>query len=117
MQLDANRVDLTQRRVSVHVHPDLGALLPVHRRLGCPLLQEEGRADQGERHRDGQHGGHRHQAVSPEVDGGDKNVKLTAQHVYVDTGQRATEEFLMKHLAPLKREWLSRIQYMMADTI
>lgn len=49
--------------------------------------------------------------------GGDKNVKLTAQHVYVDTGQRATEEFLMKHLAPLKREWLSRIQYMMADTI
>ena len=49
--------------------------------------------------------------------GGDKNVKLTAQHVYVDTGQRATEEFLMKHLVPLKREWLSRIQYMMADTI
>ena len=49
--------------------------------------------------------------------GGDKNVVLTAQHVYVDTGQRATEEFLMKHLAPLKREWLSRIQYMMADTV
>jgi RecB family exonuclease len=49
--------------------------------------------------------------------GGDKNVKLTAQHVYVDTGARATEEFLMKHLAPLKREWLSRTQYMLQDTM
>ena len=49
--------------------------------------------------------------------GGSKDTKLTAQHVYIDTGQRATEEFLMKHLKPLKREWLARIERMMKDTI
>lgn len=48
--------------------------------------------------------------------GGDKKTKLTAQHVYIDTGQTATEEFLMKHLVPLKKEWLARINYMMNDT-
>ena len=49
--------------------------------------------------------------------GGSKDVKLTAQHVYVDTGQQATEEFLFKQLAPLKREWLARIKYMVEDTV
>jgi RecB family exonuclease len=48
--------------------------------------------------------------------GGSKKVDLTAQHVYVDTGQSATEKFTMKHLAPLKREWLARIDKMMKDT-
>jgi len=49
--------------------------------------------------------------------GGSKDVKLTAQHVYVDTGQSATESFTMKNLEPLKREWLSRIKQMMSDTV
>lgn len=49
--------------------------------------------------------------------GGSKDVKLTAQHVYVDTGQSATESFTMKNLEPLKKEWLTRIKQMMADTI
>ena len=48
--------------------------------------------------------------------GGSKKTVLTAQHVYTDTGQSATEEFTPKHLAPLKREWLARIKEMMADT-
>ena len=48
--------------------------------------------------------------------GGDRRVKLTAQHVYIDTGQAATEEFGMKNLEPLKREWLARVGRMMADT-
>jgi hypothetical protein len=47
---------------------------------------------------------------------GNKDVKLTARHVYIDTGQSATEEFTMKNLAPLKREWLARIKIMMSDT-
>jgi hypothetical protein len=49
--------------------------------------------------------------------GGSKDVKLTAQHAYIETGQRATEEFTMKNLAPLKREWLARIAGMMSDTV
>lgn len=48
--------------------------------------------------------------------GGSKDVKLTAQHVYIDTGQRATENFTMKNLDPLKREWLARTEVMMKDT-
>jgi PD-(D/E)XK nuclease superfamily len=48
--------------------------------------------------------------------GGSKEVKLTAQHIYIDTGQRATESFVMKNLASLKREWLARIKFMMSDT-
>ena len=48
--------------------------------------------------------------------GGSKDVKLTAQHVYVDTGQNATETYTMKNLEPLRREWLSRIKQMMEDT-
>ena len=31
-------------------------------------------------------------------------------------GQSATERFQMKHLEPLKREWLTRIKGMMSDT-
>ena len=49
--------------------------------------------------------------------GGSKDVKLTAQHVYVETEQEATEEFTMKDLAPLKREWAARIKQMMNDTV
>jgi hypothetical protein len=48
--------------------------------------------------------------------GGSKDVALTAQHVYVETGQTATESFTMKNLEPLKREWLARIKQMMTDT-
>jgi hypothetical protein len=48
--------------------------------------------------------------------GGSKKTVLTAQHVYIDTGQTATEEFLMKHLRPLKSEWMARIKRMMSDT-
>ncbi len=48
--------------------------------------------------------------------GGDKKVKLTAQHVYLDTGQTATEEFEMKHLAPLRKEWEARTKEMLEDT-
>jgi hypothetical protein len=48
--------------------------------------------------------------------GGSKKVELTARHIYGDTGQTATEKFLMRHLEPLKREWLARIKEMMADT-
>lgn len=48
--------------------------------------------------------------------GGSKDVRLTAEHVYVDTGQTATEEFTMKDLKPLQREWAARVKGMMADT-
>jgi len=48
--------------------------------------------------------------------GGSKDTNLTAQHVYVDTGQSATETYTMKNLEPLRREWLSRIKQMMEDT-
>jgi RecB family exonuclease len=48
--------------------------------------------------------------------GGDKKVQLTAQHVYVETGQTATEKFAMASLAPLKREWAARTAQMMKDT-
>ena len=49
--------------------------------------------------------------------GGSKDTQLTARHVYVDTGLEATEEFTMKNLAPLKREWAARIKQMMSDTV
>ena len=48
--------------------------------------------------------------------GGSKKTELTAQHVYVDTGQNATEKFKFKQLPELKREWLARIDRMMKDT-
>jgi PD-(D/E)XK nuclease superfamily len=48
--------------------------------------------------------------------GGGKDVKLTAQHVYVDTGLKATESFKMKDLTPLKKQWAARIKQMMSDT-
>ena len=48
--------------------------------------------------------------------GGSKDVKLTAQHVYIDGGATATEVFAMKDLEPLRRGWLARIEYMMKDT-
>ena len=43
-------------------------------------------------------------------------VKLTAQHVYIDTGQSATEEYGMKDLKPPQREWLARTKQTMEDT-
>jgi hypothetical protein len=49
--------------------------------------------------------------------GGSKKVELTAAHIYTDTGITATEKFGMKNLEPLKREWLTRIREMMADTV
>jgi hypothetical protein len=49
--------------------------------------------------------------------GGSKDTTLTAQHVYVDTGQSATEDFKFKDLAGLKREWLARTKPMMEDTV
>lgn len=48
--------------------------------------------------------------------GGSADVKLTAEHVYIDTGQTATEEYAMKDLKPLQREWLARTKQMMTDT-
>jgi len=48
--------------------------------------------------------------------GGDKAVQLTAQHVYADTGQSATEKFTMKNLKPLQNEWIARTRQMMTDT-
>ena len=47
---------------------------------------------------------------------GNKDVKVIAEHLYTDTTQSATEEFTMKDLKPLKREWGSRIKQMMTDT-
>jgi PD-(D/E)XK nuclease superfamily len=49
--------------------------------------------------------------------GGSKDTMLTAQHVYVDTGLKATESYQMKQLPTLKREWLARIDFMMKDTV
>ena len=49
--------------------------------------------------------------------GGSKDTKLSAAHIYVDTGQTATEEFAFKKLPALKREWLARIKQMMEDTV
>jgi len=49
--------------------------------------------------------------------GGSKDVKLVAEHLYTDTTQSATEEYGMKDLKPLKREWASRIKTMMSDTV
>lgn len=48
--------------------------------------------------------------------GGSTKTKLTAQHVYVDTKQEATEQFTMKNLEPLQREWLARTDEMLKDT-
>jgi PD-(D/E)XK nuclease superfamily len=48
--------------------------------------------------------------------GGSKDVKLTAEHLYTDTTQSATEEYGMRDLKPLKREWAARIGTMMTDT-
>jgi hypothetical protein len=48
--------------------------------------------------------------------GGAKDVKVIAEHLYTDTTQSATEEFTMKDLKPLKREWTTRIKQMMSDT-
>ncbi len=47
---------------------------------------------------------------------GAKDAKVLAEHVYTDTGFAATEEFAMKDLGRLKREWTSRIKTMMSDT-
>lgn len=47
---------------------------------------------------------------------GAKDIIVRPQHVYLDTGQSATEEFRMKDLKPLKREWEQRIKRMMSDT-
>jgi RecB family exonuclease len=49
--------------------------------------------------------------------GGSKDTTLTAQHVYIDTGQAATETYKMKQLPALKREWMARIEQMMSDTV
>lgn len=49
--------------------------------------------------------------------GGDRAADCTAQHIYVETGQTATETFKMKELAGLKREWASRVKPMMTDTL
>jgi CRISPR/Cas system-associated exonuclease Cas4 (RecB family) len=51
-----------------------------------------------------------------ELAGGSKDVKLIAEHLYTDTGFSSTEEFGMKDLSPLKREWMRRIKDMMSDT-
>jgi hypothetical protein len=49
--------------------------------------------------------------------GGSKDTKLTARHVYVDAPDiTATEQFAMKDLAPLKREWLAGTKDMLSDT-
>ncbi len=48
--------------------------------------------------------------------GGAKTVKVIAEHLYTDTTQSATEEYGMKDLKPLKREWETRIKQMMTDT-
>lgn len=49
--------------------------------------------------------------------GGSKDVQLTAEHIYIDTGQSATEKFQFKHLKKLKQEWMARIKQMMSDTV
>lgn len=51
-----------------------------------------------------------------ELAGGSKDTQLTARHIYVDTGLKATEKYAMCSLEPLKREWLARIKKMMTDT-
>jgi PD-(D/E)XK nuclease superfamily len=48
--------------------------------------------------------------------GADKDAKVVAEHLYTDTTQSATEEFVLKDLKPLKREWETRIKQMMSDT-
>jgi hypothetical protein len=48
--------------------------------------------------------------------GGSRDVRLTAEHLYTDTTQSATEEYTMEDLKLLKREWSSRIKTMMSDT-
>ena len=45
----------------------LHAVLPLHGGLGRALLQQQGRADQGQGDGDGEDGGHRHQTVAPQV--------------------------------------------------
>ena len=47
---------------------------------------------------------------------GAKQVDLTAQHVYVESGITATEDYTMKNLPALTREWESRVKNMMSDT-
>lgn len=47
---------------------------------------------------------------------GDAKTKVVAEHLYVDTTQSATEEFFLKDLKSLKRQWETRIKDMMEDT-
>ena len=48
---------------------------------------------------------------------GDKDTKVTAAHLYTDTGFKAEETFTLKNLPSLKREWEARIKEMLADTV
>ena len=48
--------------------------------------------------------------------GGNSKAIVTAQHLYTDTGQEGTEQFKLKDLAPLKKEWAARIKPMFEDT-
>lgn len=47
---------------------------------------------------------------------GGKDAVVRAEHLYTDTGQTAAEEFPMKKLPALKREWETRVREMMTDT-
>lgn len=44
------------------------------------------------------------------------DVAMTVEHQYTDTTQSATEEFTIKDLKPLRREWEERTKTMMSDT-
>lgn len=48
--------------------------------------------------------------------GGAKDVKVIAEHLYTDTTQSATEEYTLKDLKPLTKEWELRTKHMMSDT-
>lgn len=50
------------------------------------------------------------------IKGATETSEVSAEHIYTDTGQAATEHYTPKDLKPLRREWLSRIKQMMSDT-
>lgn len=51
-----------------------------------------------------------------ELADGNKKTVVTAEHLYLDTTQHATETFTMTQLPKLKKEWLARTADMLVDT-
>jgi CRISPR/Cas system-associated exonuclease Cas4 (RecB family) len=48
---------------------------------------------------------------------GNPKTTLTVEHLYMATGQHGAEDFTMKDLEPLRKEWAKRTEQMLTDTV